>query len=836
MSKRVIFRIDNGNFEQGFSVSLEIRDHQRNLLAGEVFGTLVPNSKIPDLYQEWQKAYYAWGQDENCHWWRRQIDVPLMTTNYSSSEDNVNRLKNAADEFQTAFNNWLSFTLLEDIIWTLAQNVKENEPVTFIVQTDNPELQKLPWDIWSISKRFDYFQVALSSKKTPIKGEMSFYVKILVILGSDENIDIKTDWQTLQNKLKPGAKLTLLEKPKVDEIKEKLRNQSWDILFFAGHSATNSDVNDARIWLDDQTSLSLKDKDIERDLQKAIRKGLKLAIFNSCDGLGLARQLDNLGMPHIIVMREPVHDRVAQKFLEHFLTSFAKGESLHKAVCEARENLIDIEKNSPNASWLPVIFQNPEEPPLFYRIKNYQLMLNIILCGIGAIASLTLTASVPLLPSQQEACDAQLNKNLPLSCGEKALMNPKDRPPQLKKEEGIYAIAQHNYPKAVRLLTQAWQEKKDPETLIYLNNAKILAEKIPEHNIYTIPVVVPISNAPDFQSKDIVKGIAWLQDRVNKNPDNQWKIRIAIADDGNNIVQAQTIAKELVKRQDILVAIGHYSSHLTTNVKHIYQANKLVLVSGSAASQALSSTDPVNNFFFRSAQNTQSASKPLADYLIDKKYQNIAIFYTKGKAFSESFKKELKTHLARRVKIVGDFDLEEDTSKVKFNVARVKKEFKDAAIVLSPDAYTTSNEGDNQIAVIKENNGELLIAGNETVRDDKVLALGRQALRKMVVATPFYPSSSNYKQFQDFWGKTDKATWLVILAYDALQMAIHGIENQPGEPTRIGVQKALADKGFKVEGLSGRITLNVSDRRENTNTLIEPDCSSDSCYWRTIQK
>ena len=106
----------------------------------------------------------------------------------------------------------------------------------------------------------------------------------------------------------------------------------------------------------------------------------------------------------------------------------------------------------------------------------------------------------------------------------------------------------------------------------------------------------------------------------------------------------------------------------------------------------------------------------------------------------------------------------------------------------------------------------------------------------MVVATPWYPSSSNHKQFQDFWGKTEKPTWLVILSYDALQMAIHGIEIQPDKPNRIGVQKALSNPEFTIQGLSGRITLNVSDRRENTVRLIKPDCSSDSCYWRPIQK
>ncbi|GET37028.1 ABC transporter substrate-binding protein [Microseira wollei] len=826
MSKRVIFRIDNGDIDRGFTVTLTIKVNGE-VCAEEVKGKLAPAPEILNLYNDWQQVYRSWGQSKR--WWRRKIVVPDEIVTNTSSGSSEKDVIESARQVKIALNEWLAGSFLEKLKNRLLRTVNETESVSFIIQTDNQELQKLPWELWGfLQEEYNQAEIALSSRIAPKTGRLSSPVKILVILGSDEKIDIQTDWNILQKKL-PNAKLVPLQKPRVDELKDQLRSRSWDIIFFAGHSSTHPEGNDAGIWINDNDYLS--PNDLKTSLKKAVRNGLKLAIFNSCDGLGLARQLAEK-IPHIIVMREPVHDEVAQKFLDYFLTSFARGDSLHQAVREARDRLRSIEDCSPNASWLPVIFQSSsEDPPLVYPKINKFLWF-----GLGGIAVTLILATSVIFPPPQKACDAQLNKNLPLSCGEKALMNPKDRPPQFKKEEGINAIAQHNYQEAVKLLTEAWHEKKDPETLIYLNNARILADNIPADKIYTIPVVVPISNAPDFQSKDIVKGIAWLQDRVNQNPDKKWKIRVLIADDGNHIAQAQTIAKELVKRQDILVVIGHYSSHLTTNAKHIYQANKLVLVSGSAASQALSSTDPVNNFFFRSAQNTQSASKPLADYLIEKKYQNIAFFYTKGKAFSESFKKEFKTHLARRVKIVGDFDLGEDTSKVKSNVARVKKEFKDAAIVLSPDAYTTSNEGDNQLAVIKENNGELLIAGNETVRDDKVLALGRQALRKMVVTTPFYPSSSNYKQFQDFWGKTEKPTWLVILSYDALKMAIHAIESQPGKPNRIGVQKVLADKEFKLEGLSGKITLNGSDRREDTNALIDPDCSSDSCYWRTIQK
>ena len=73
---------------------------------------------------------------------------------------------------------------------------------------------------------------------------------------------------------------------------------------------------------------------IEKNAMKiAIAKGLQLAIFNSCDGLGIANQLAKLYLPQSIVMREVVADEAAQKFSQYFEL---KGPSLF--VLQGREN------------------------------------------------------------------------------------------------------------------------------------------------------------------------------------------------------------------------------------------------------------------------------------------------------------------------------------------------------------------------------------------------------------------------------------------------------------------------------------------------------------------
>ncbi|MFB2897573.1 CHASE2 domain-containing protein, partial [Aerosakkonemataceae cyanobacterium BLCC-F50] len=134
----------------------------------------------------------------------------------------------------------------------------------------------------------------------------------------------------------------------------------------------------------------------------AIKRGLSLAIFNSCEGLGLACQLISLHIPQMIVMREPVPDLVAQEFLKHFLEGFSQGESFYLAVREAGERLQGLESDFPCASWLPVICQNPAESPLVWpeKVKETSNIYHKILPNkqiIGAILTTTIAVTVGMM-------------------------------------------------------------------------------------------------------------------------------------------------------------------------------------------------------------------------------------------------------------------------------------------------------------------------------------------------------------------------------------------------------------------------------------------------------
>lgn len=161
-----------------------------------------------------------------------------------------------------------------------------------------------------------------------------------------------------------------LNQPSRQEFNKQLWDSlGWDILFFAGHSQSKGDTG--IIYINDNpTNNSLTIGELEEALTAAIDRGLKLAIFNSCDGLGLANALGKLHIPQVIIMREPVPNCVAQQFFQNFLEAFAiKRQTLYLAVQQARRQLQGLEDDFPCASWLPVIFQNPSvEPPTWLQL------------------------------------------------------------------------------------------------------------------------------------------------------------------------------------------------------------------------------------------------------------------------------------------------------------------------------------------------------------------------------------------------------------------------------------------------------------------------------------
>ncbi|MGB7710271.1 MAG: CHAT domain-containing protein [Microcoleus sp.] len=350
MGKLVILKLGGGNFEQGFPVTLQIGEEGSRPDA-ELTGQLPPAPKLPEIYTQWRSTY------RNLTLSPRLEKPKKQTTQVSVTQP----CTDAAKILKDSLNEWLNSEDFRPVKEGLLKKLQPSEVIRLIIQTNDFQHQQFPWHLWEILlEDYTKAEVALSAPQyervrfgeTPRKT-----VKVLAILGNSEGIDVQADRAMLEQL--PGAEITFIVEPKRQELTDALWEKGWDILCFSGHSSTEGQTG--RIYINKTDSLTVGE--LKNALRKAIERGLCLALFNSCDGLGLARDLADLHIPQVIVMREPVPDLVAQEFLKYFLKAFARGESFYLSVREARERLQAIEDKFPCATWLPVICQNPAEMP-----------------------------------------------------------------------------------------------------------------------------------------------------------------------------------------------------------------------------------------------------------------------------------------------------------------------------------------------------------------------------------------------------------------------------------------------------------------------------------------
>ena len=358
MSKYVVFEVGNGGFLRGgFPVKVRLgEDGQAPYPLTE--GQLPPLPQLTDNYQQWQSNYRSRGLPT-----RLEVieEEPTQVSDFES-----------ARVLTDSLNGWLNSEQFRKVKEDLFAELNRNEQIRFVVETKEPIMWQLPWHLWDFFDKYPKAEVAFSPANPGNSIEQAATpggkVRILAIEGDRSGIDIRQDRQEIENLA--DAQALFLENPKPEDICKSLWEESWDILFFAGHSSSNGDRSTGEVKLDPSNSLAIPD--IRHALTEAIGKGLKLAIFNSCDGLGLARNLAELHIPQVIFMREPVPDGFAQKFWKDFLQAFSGGKSLYASVQEARKKLELWEKRCPGATWLPVICQNNPEiaPPSWTQLRG----------------------------------------------------------------------------------------------------------------------------------------------------------------------------------------------------------------------------------------------------------------------------------------------------------------------------------------------------------------------------------------------------------------------------------------------------------------------------------
>ncbi|HSF74466.1 MAG TPA: bifunctional serine/threonine-protein kinase/ABC transporter substrate-binding protein [Microcoleus sp.] len=400
------------------------------------------------------------------------------------------------------------------------------------------------------------------------------------------------------------------------------------------------------------------------------------------------------------------------------------------------------------------------------------------------------------------------------------------------KQRGINEFADSNYPEALKLLKQSWREdRRDPETLIYINNALLKAINA---EYYTIAIVVPIRRNQDGSilnanlAEELLRGIAQAQTEVNlgllaanennKNFPGQGflqpkaikgkGLKVIIADDGNIKSYAVQRANYLVAQPDILAVIGHYTSDMTVETVDIYNQNKLVAISPGSTTEEL--TRKPRKFFFRTAPTTSIEAEALVNQLLGVGEKKAAVFYNPNSPFSaslwEEFKKQFEAQGGTTFRLSNYYDLSKNNFKAEAALKEVEKAGKTALLVI-PDGQVT-NSLENAIEMIKANGDRNWIVGPWTLYEPRTLEVAKElkSVEKLGVSVFWHPLISFDKKFphnaEKLWG--GPVNTRSALTYDAARTLIKALEMQP-EPSRQGMQKTLADPNFKAEGATGII-------------------------------
>ena len=424
-----------------------------------------------------------------------------------------------------------------------------------------------------------------------------------------------------------------------------------------------------------------------------------------------------------------------------------------------------------------------------------------------------------------------------VSCGEEILI--KTSASRLK-QRGINDFLKENHQSAFTLLKQSWneEERKDPETLIYMNNALLKAKKA---DYYTLAVAVPISNTEGGTvnsdlAREMLRGIAQVQTEVNlglfnsaRNKDFPGQgflagkaikgkgIRVIIADDANLKTEAKARASSLVKQTDILGVVGHYTSEMTVHAVDIYDKNHLVLISPGSTTEQL--TEKPRKFFFRTVPRHQITAENFNNYLIENAgSKKAAGFYCPEiqatSSLWEEFRKQFR-QAGGNIFSITEFDLCKKNFNVELALQEVQRTEKTAIVLTTshvPDAVK------NAMALIKANGDRNWVVGTGGIYSQKTLetASQLQSFEKLVTSSSWHPLAAPNPTFAEnarkLWG--GNVNHRTALTYDATRTLIKAIEIQQ-QPSREGMQKTIASPNFSATGATGTIEFDANGDRQN---------------------
>ncbi|NEQ51606.1 MAG: ABC transporter substrate-binding protein [Leptolyngbya sp. SIO3F4] len=364
---------------------------------------------------------------------------------------------------------------------------------------------------------------------------------------------------------------------------------------------------------------------------------------------------------------------------------------------------------------------------------------------------------------QIEQTSAQSQSPVPLSRGERILLTQST---SSLKEKGAAAISSNDFPAALSALKAArGADISDPETLIYLNNARIGDTE----EVHEIAVIVPAVTNPDI-ANSILQGVAQAQTQINEADGIQGKpIRLVLGDDQGDVEIAQEIATELSQAKNLVGVIGHDDTSTAKAAIEIYKEQKLSLISNSTAIKTSPFVRPM-------LSSNITVARALSHYMMKLNYGRVALFYDSNSNDSYSFKANFET--SYKGSSLEQVDLADLPQKIE------SKALNTNVVLLSP-----GNSSLKKLTEALLDSKPRLFATHELFTPGTLSQLGSIA-DKTILAVPDRLYQSAASPFSDrplkLWGTmTDLHT---TAAYNAAQTMIWGLKQTPN---REGVNLAF---------------------------------------------
>jgi eukaryotic-like serine/threonine-protein kinase len=453
------------------------------------------------------------------------------------------------------------------------------------------------------------------------------------------------------------------------------------------------------------------------------------------------------------------------------------------------------------ANHTPTAIETPIQPPK-------SLPWKWIAGGTAAAAALTggiwVSQQMPQV-SQTPSIAAAVRQQI--SSGERVLTNDDSASKQNGTE---HLAAGQNIAAIAALEKNRSKDRADPETLIYLNNARIPQKSA----TYTIAAVLPFKTQTKT-ANEVLRGIAQIQDQLNQSGGINGKLlKIRLADDQNKPDMAKQIASALVEDPTVLGVIGHGSSDATLAAAEVYKKAELVAIAPLSSAVKLSGFSP---FLFRTMPSDQLPAKQLADYVATKlKKKRVAIIYNASNTYSNSLKDEFKNAFfySSKGEIVSEIDLNQGD----FDPADSLKALNQAkaeVILLA----TNGDKLDQALLLAQLNSNKLPLIGGDALYSSKTLKTGGKSVTGLVIAVPVEQISLDQSRFQQqakkLWG--EGVSWRSALGYDATRALATALTQTD---SRRSLQSALSNREFHAIGATQSIKFTETGDRKGAIQLL----------------